>query len=95
MARRTKRAPLLLSDTHKATLTELASSRTAPVREVAQARVLLRYADGRSISDIQRQVGVSRPTIYKGIDKAVAAGGLCCVILREAVLDTRRAELGC
>ncbi|MGH8491196.1 MAG: helix-turn-helix domain-containing protein [Gammaproteobacteria bacterium] len=36
--------------------------------------MLLRYADGISISDIQRQVGVSRPTIYKCIDKALSAG---------------------
>jgi hypothetical protein len=38
--------------------------------------VLLKYADRASITDIQRAVGVSRPTIYKCIDKAVAAGVL-------------------
>jgi len=35
---------------------------------------LIRYADGISISEIQRQVGVSRPSIYKCIDKALASG---------------------
>ncbi|SDZ20166.1 Homeodomain-like domain-containing protein [Nitrosomonas sp. Nm58] len=55
-------------------LTELSGSRTAPAREVERAKILLRYAEGISISDIQRQVGVSRPTIYKCIDKALAAG---------------------
>jgi len=35
---------------------------------------LLRYADGVSISDIHRQIGVSRPSIYKCIDKALASG---------------------
>lgn len=74
MARKTRRAPLMLSDAHRQMLTELSGSRTAPVREVERAKVLLRYAEGRSISDIQRQVGVSRPAIYKCIDKALAAG---------------------
>jgi len=55
-------------------LTELSGSRTAPAREVERAKVLLRYADGISISDIQRQVGVSRPSIYKCVDKALSAG---------------------
>ena len=74
MARKTGRAPLVLSDAHRQMLTELSGSRTAPVREVERAKVLLRYAEGRSISDIQRQLGVSRPAIYKCIDKALAAG---------------------
>ncbi len=74
MARETRRAPLVLSDVHRQLLIELSGSRTAPAREVERAKVLLRYADGRSICDIQRQVGVSRPTIYKCIDKALAAG---------------------
>lgn len=74
MARETRRAPLVLSDAHRQMLTELGGSRTAPAREVERAKVLSRYADGISISDIQRQVGVSRPTIYKCIDKALSAG---------------------
>jgi transposase len=74
MARKTARAALNLSDEQRRSLTELARSRTAAVREVERARILLRYADGVSISAIQRQVGVSRPMIYKCIDKALAAG---------------------
>ena len=74
MARTTGRAPLVLTDEQKAKLSELAGSRTAPVREVERARVLLKYAQGTSISEIQRQLGVSRPMIYKCIDKALAAG---------------------
>lgn len=74
MTGKTKRAPLTLTDAHRSMLAALAGSRTAPVREAERAKVLLRYADGASITDIQREVGVSRPTIYKCIDKAVAAG---------------------
>jgi hypothetical protein len=74
MTGKTWRAYLTLTDTHRAMLTELVGSRTTPVRAAKRARVLLKYADGASIIDIQRAVGVSRPTIYKCIDKAVAAG---------------------
>jgi len=74
MARKTGRAPLLLSGENQEKLTKLAGSRTAPAREVERAKILIRYADGISISDIQRQVGVSRPSIYKCIDKALASG---------------------
>jgi transposase len=74
MARKTGRAPLTLSDDNRKTLTVLSGSRTAPAREVERAKVLLHYANGAGISTIMRQVGVSRPAIYKCIDKALAAG---------------------
>lgn len=74
MARRTGRAALTLSADQRSMLSELAGSRTAAQREVERAKVLLAYADGKSPTDIQRALGVSRPTIYKCIDKALAAG---------------------
>ncbi len=74
MARTSGRAALVLSDEQRAMLSELAASRTAPVREVERAGVLLKYAQGTSISEIRRQLGVCRPMIYKCIDKALAAG---------------------
>mgnify|MGYP001179615334 CR=1 FL=1 len=74
MARKSGRAVLVLSDENRAKLSELAASRTAAVREVERAGVLLKYAEGLSISEIKRQLGVSRPMIYKCIDKALAAG---------------------
>ena len=74
MARRTGRAALTLSGEQRSMLSELAGSRTAAQREVERARVLLAYAEGKSPTEIQRALGVSRPTIYKCIDKALAAG---------------------
>jgi transposase len=74
MARKSGRAALVLSEENRSKLVELAASRTAPVREVERAGVLLKYSEGLSISEIQRQLGVSRPMIYKCIDKALAAG---------------------
>ena len=69
-----KRAALLLTPEQKVTLKELAASRTAPAREVERAKVLLGYADGSSITQLQRQLGFGRPMIYRCIDKALAAG---------------------
>ena len=74
MARKSGRAALVLTQAQRVTLKELARSRTAPKREVERARVLLGYADGASITELQRQLGVGRPMIYKCIDKALAAG---------------------
>ena len=74
MARKTARAALVLSSEQRSMLTELAGSRTAAQREVERAKVLLAYAASRSPTEIQRSLGMSRPTIYKCIDKALAAG---------------------
>ena len=74
MARKSDRAALVLMPDQTTTLKELAASRTAPAREVDRAKVLLGYAAGTSITDLQRQLGFSRPMIYRCIDKALAAG---------------------
>jgi transposase len=74
MAGRSRRAALVLMEDDKTLLRGLAQSRTAPVREVERARVLLGYAEGISITDLKRRVGLSRPAIYRCIDKALAAG---------------------
>ena len=74
MARKTKRAKLSLTNEQRAKLDQLSKSRKAPLREVQRAQVLLHYADETPISQIQQLVNVSRPTIYKCIEKALAAG---------------------
>jgi transposase len=74
MSRRTARAALKLDEQQRSMLKQLAGSRTAAQREVERAKVLLSYADGLSPTEIQRALRVSRPTIYKCIDKALAAG---------------------
>lgn len=74
MARKSGRAALTLDDEQRSMLEELSGSRTAPVREVERAKVLLAFAQGKAPTEIQRLLGVSRPTIYKCIDKALAAG---------------------
>ncbi len=73
MGRQTNRAPLALSEEDEGHLGKLSRSATAPVREATRAKVLPKCAGGMSIARIQREVGVSRPTICKCIDKALAA----------------------
>jgi transposase len=74
MSRKTKRAQLNLTDEQQQWLTTIAHSRTAAVREVERARILLKYFAGTSISDIQMALDVARPTIYKCLDKALTMG---------------------
>ena len=74
MAGKSKRAALVLTPEQMATLKALASSRTAPAREVERARILMGYAAGTSMTGLQRQLGVGRPMIYRCIDKALAGG---------------------
>ncbi len=74
MARKFKRAALVLTAQQRASLKELAASRSAAAREVERAKVMLGYADGLSVTELQRQLGFSRPMIYRCVDKALAAG---------------------
>ena len=74
MARKTERAPLVLTEEQRQELTSLAGSQTASMREVERARILLSYSEGIPILRIRKALGISRPTIYKCIDMALAAG---------------------
>ena len=74
MARKSERPALVLTQEQRITLQELAASRVAPAREVERAKVMLGYADGISITELQRRLGFSRPMIYRCVDKALAAG---------------------
>lgn len=74
MARKTKRAALVVTEEQRRELASLAGSRTASKREIERAGILLLFAEGRAILQIRKVLGVSRPTIYKCIDKALAAG---------------------
>ena len=74
MARKSGRAALVLSKAQAMMLKKLAGSRTAAAREVERAKVMLGYTAGKTITELQRQLGVGRAMIYKCIDKALAGG---------------------
>jgi transposase len=70
----TKRPKLKLNKEEIGILQQKSNSRTLPKQEVQRSKVLLLYHSNVSISEIERQVGLSRPSIYKCIDKALAGG---------------------
>jgi transposase len=74
MARASQRPRIRLTDEQRSELERISRSRTAPAREVERADIILRQAAGESISSIERSLNVSRPTVYKCIDKALAMG---------------------
>jgi len=74
MPRKSQRAQLVLNEGEVDMLTKLSLSRSAEKREVERAKILLGYASGKEISQVAKEVRVSRPTVYKCVDKALAAG---------------------
>ena len=74
MPRKTQKAKLNLDQEQKEQLQQIANSRKAPLREVQRASILLQYSEGTPIVDIEKKLHISRPTIYKWIEKALAMG---------------------
>jgi transposase len=74
MPRKTKRAKLVMHEAEKEQLIQIANSRKLPLREVQRANILLRYTEGMAIRRIQETLQVSRATVYKWIDNALAMG---------------------
>ena len=66
--------PLVLKPEELEKLEEIASSRTESHARVLRSKILLAYVKNRSISSIAREVGVSRPTVDRCVDKALAGG---------------------
>jgi transposase len=74
VAGKSKLPPLVLRAEQRQSLEGLSVSRTAPVREAERARVLLRYSGGTNPSEIQRDLNISRVTIYRCVHKALEMG---------------------
>jgi len=74
MPGQSRKAKLILDQDKKEQLQRIVNSRKAPVREVQRANILLHYTENMPITDIEKRLNVSRPTIYKWIDKALAVG---------------------
>jgi transposase len=55
-------------------LRAIRNSRTAPVREVRRARIMLGYHSGESVSAVAKAVGMTRVSVRKWIGKAMAMG---------------------
>ena len=93
MAGKSKLPALVLTPDQRQVLEGLSTSRSAPVREVERARILLQYHEGGNPSSIHRRLKVSRVTIYHCVRKALEMGvdaGLKDLFHRprEAVITT-------
>lgn len=74
MSRSSSKAKLELNPDDTLFLKKWSNSKTKPIREVNRAKVLLLYSENTSISQISRETGISRETIYEYIDRALTIG---------------------
>jgi len=74
MTKITGRPALVLTTEEEGALRALAASRTAHVREVQRAKILLGYHGGQDFTALSRSVGISRRIVYKHVDRALAGG---------------------
>lgn len=69
-----KRSALVLTDQERKDLEEMATSRRVAHGKTVRATILLAYAADMAINAISREVGVSRPTVERCVDKALSGG---------------------
>ena len=74
MAGKSRLPKLALSTEQLSELRQLSQSRTAPAREMQRARILCRYHAGETIAGIARAMEMTRKSVRKWIDKALAMG---------------------
>jgi transposase len=79
MARTSKRPTLLVTPEERADLERISRSKTAPIREVKRACLLLSYLEGLNFAGISRLHRVTRDAVYSCVDKALA-GGVACAL---------------
>jgi transposase len=79
-----QRSKLQLTDEQIENLTSLSNSRTAPLREVERAKILLFTHQGTSDSQIAKRLSTNRQKVIRCINKALAYG------IEEAIDDLPR-----
>jgi len=65
---------LILSPEQKQQLERQRQSRTAPVREVQRAQILLRFHDGETVAGIAQSIKMTRKSVRKWVEKGLAMG---------------------
>ena len=74
MARPTKRGKIRLTKEEAEYLRSLAKSRTASIREVERAKIILLNIDGKTDKGIARELGIHRLTVKNCLDKCCSMG---------------------
>jgi transposase len=70
---RGRRSPfeIVLTDIERAKLRQIVRATTAPAGKVERAWIVLKFAEGRSISEIARQLELPRVTVRKWVKRFV------------------------
>ena len=79
MPARGDKPTLTVSDEDRRFLEQVRDSRTEEVRRVERARIILAFDEGMTASRIAETVGVSVPTVYRCVKKALAFGPLAAL----------------
>jgi len=74
MAGKSRLPKLLLATEQMQLLERLRQSRTAPLREVQRAQILLRFHAGETVAAIARALHMTRKSVRKWVEKALAMG---------------------
>ncbi len=74
-----RRLDLVLDEGSKQELERISRSRTEAAHRVQRSKVLLAYAAGRGVTEIAREVGYSRPSVYAVVEKAAEFGALAAL----------------
>jgi transposase len=79
MAFESKREKLKLTDKEKDRLWKIIESGVDTPKKVERARILIGYADGKSVSRIASELSTNRPKVERCIDKALQFGVLAAL----------------
>ena len=56
---------MLLDETDRSRLIEIAEDRSRPLKHVLRARIVVLSAERRSVLEVAREAGVSRPAVWR------------------------------
>jgi len=73
------KAPLVLDDPARKRLAKISVARTEPDAHVDRAKMLLGYADGRTISAIARELRTNRAKVERCVNKALQFGWMAAL----------------
>ena len=79
MAGKSLRPKLTLTPDQRQQLQRIGQAAKAPFREVQRAQILLRYQAGETVAGIARHLGMTRKSVAKWINRALAIGPLAAL----------------
>ena len=65
---------VVVGDTDQKQLSSVAMDRNRPQKHIQRARIVLLSGDGLAVAEVSRQVGVSRPSVWRWQARYAEAG---------------------